>query len=383
MAPWVLVALRPLFHYDRWREAWTLRLVGHKYGPVLKGAGSKNEPQATGERQPSRLQRVRGHSQVEIPQRASRALPARGSTAVVIVAGVVLIAAGALGFILAHNGSRNHGTAALSGRASAGVLRLSFPSGWQQEAPTAAQALGLSDGIALARAAARDQTLVVGRTATPNPELLPPRVLAALPSVPTPQTIHLGSAEFYRYLNLSPRGQHRSMSIYAMSTTIGTVLGVCSAPDFSSSLISTCEQSLGTLTLTSGKVLPPGPIPAYASALSRAIKKLNRVRTAVGVQLRKATTARTRATAAYALGIAHTRATATLSHVNPGPASAANSALIAALNLNAAAYRELGRAASLDSVARYKQARALLTRAAGALTAACSRVRTFGYSISC
>jgi hypothetical protein len=380
VAPWVLGVLRPLFHYDYWRDAWVLKLIGHRYGPVLLRAGSQEGPEARAEREPLRLHRMVGHSQVALPERGSRVLPAGVSALGVILAAVVVVGAGALGFSVAHSGSSSPGTPALSGHASAGLIRLSFPSGWRQEVPTPASPLSLSDEIALTRTVAPNGTLVVGRTATPNPELLPPSLLAALPSVPAPRTIHLGGLTFYRYLNLPVRGQRSS--VYAMSTTAGTVVGICSAPDLSTSFISACEQSLPTIALASGSVLPPGPIPAYASALSVTIKRLNRVRADAGAQLRRATTARTTAKAAYALAAAHAQAATTLSRLNAGPASAANSAVVAALQRNAAAYRALGRSASLGASARYKEARALVARAAAELTAAWSRVRAFGYSIT-
>lgn len=378
----MLVVLWPLFHYDDWPRAWVLRVIGHRYGPVLIRAESDDEPEDWAEREPSWLRRMVGRAQVLIPERASRVLSVGGSAVGMILAAVVVLAAGALGFTVAHSADRTRGPSALDRHASAGLLRLSFPSAWRREPPTAASRLGFSDAIALAPSPPSGETLVIGRTATPNPQLLPPSLLAALPSVPTPRTVHLGGARFYRYLNLSPRGQHSSESIYAMSTTAGTVLGVCSAPDFRTSFISNCEQSLATLALASGKVFPPGPIPAYASTLSLAIKRLNRVRTSVGAQLRAATAARTQAKAAYALAAAHAQATTTLSRLNAGPASAANSAVVAALKLNDAAYRALGRAASRHASTRYSHARALVTRAASALTAAYSRMRTFGYSIT-
>ena len=33
---WMLVVLRPAFRYSGSRDAWILRVVGHRFGPVLK-----------------------------------------------------------------------------------------------------------------------------------------------------------------------------------------------------------------------------------------------------------------------------------------------------------------------------------------------------------
>ena len=79
VAAWVLVVLWPLFHYDDWPRAWVLRVIGHRYGPVLIRAESDDEPEDWAEREPSRLRRMVGRAQVLIPERASRVLSVGGS----------------------------------------------------------------------------------------------------------------------------------------------------------------------------------------------------------------------------------------------------------------------------------------------------------------
>jgi hypothetical protein len=224
--------------------------------------------------------------------------------------------------------------------------------------------------------------LVVGRTVALDPELLPPGLLASLPSPPQGPVVTLGGNQYYRYLNLSPRGGQGSETVYAMSTTKGAVLGVCLTQGAPPGLLGSCEHSLATLRLTSGSVLPLGPIPAYASALNLAMSRLNAVRVRVGSQLLNAQAASTQASAAYALAAAHTAAASALQPLDAGPANAANSAVVAALKLNAAAYRALGRAASLQDQAAYSQARALVERATNAWKAAYSQLGPFGYSVS-
>ena len=386
---WMLAALSPLFRYSDWRDAWVLRVIGERYGPVLLRA----EPELDDayERPLSRLRRRVAEArwsmsarvseaQSSISERASRTLPLGGSALLLMVAAAVIVAAAALGFIVARSGSSGGAVPALTGHTSAGPLRLSVPSDWRRETSPLAARLGLNDGIALSPSRSSDEMLVIGRTVTPDPQLLPRTLLASLPS--TPQTVSLGRATVYRYLNLSPRGGQTPESVYAMSTTIGTVLGVCVAPKARISFISTCERSLATLAVDSGQALPPGPIPAYGSSLNAAIKLLNDVRTTAGTRLRTAPAAKAQAQAANALAGAYAQTAATLSRLDAGPASAANSAVVAALALNEAAYRALGRAASLQDSAAYSDARASLGRAANALTAAYSGLDAFGYSVS-
>jgi len=374
---WVLAALSPLFRYSDWRDAWVLRLIGERYGPVLL----RPETDDAYESPPSRLAQRMSPAGLSMPDRASRVLPLGGSALLMMLAAAVILAAAALGFTTARSGNGGGASPKLTRHASAGLLALSAPADWRQTSPVAVQ-LGLQDEIALGPSRPRGEMLVIGRTVTADPQLLPQTLLASLPSAPVPATVKLGGMTFYRYLNLSPSGERTSESVYAMSTTVGTVLGLCIAPMESISFTSSCERSLATLKLASGKALQPGPIPDYESALALAIKRLDDVRTKVGSQLRTAPSAKAQAKAAYALAAAHAQAAAALSHLNAGPANAANAAVVAALVQSDAAYRSLGRAAALQDPTRYRDARASLQRATSALTAAYSRLEAFGYSVS-
>jgi hypothetical protein len=360
----VLVVLSPLFRYSDWRDAWILRVIGEAHGPVLRRAKPADE------------------AEVRVSDRLSRVPLLGGSAVVMMLAATVILAAAALGFAVARSANGGGTASALDGHASTRSLRLSFPAAWRRQMSPVPSQLGLDDAIALAPSRPHGEMLVIGRTVTPDAQLLPPALLASLPSAPTPQTVTLGRATFYRYLNLSPRGEQDTASVYAMSTTSGTVLGVCIAHEEQTSFISSCERALGTLELTSARALPPGPSPSYASALDLAIRRLNTVRASVGSQLLTAPAAKTQATAAYALAAAHAHAAAALSHLNAGPATAANSAVVTALKLTGAAYQGLGSAAARSDSRGYGAASASLRRATSALTAAYSRLGAFGYSVS-
>jgi hypothetical protein len=379
----MLAALSPLFRYSDWRDAWVLRVIGERYGPVLLRADAEFED--VYQYPPSGLRRRLAEAHLSRSERAPRALGFGGSGLLLTLAAMAILAAAAVGFTVARSGANRGAAPAMTGHASAGLLALSVPSDWRRATSPVVAQLGLDDGIALSPARSPGEMLVIGRTVTPDPQLLPRTLLASLGSAPTPQTVSLGGATFYRYLNLSPRGGHSPESVYAMSTTIGTVLGVCIAPTTRVSFASSCERSLATLAVGSGKTLPPGPIPGYAAALSLAIKQLNGVRTAAGSRLLSASAATAQARAANSLAAAYAQAAATLSHLDAGPAGpagAANSALVAALTLNETAYRALARAASLQQSAAYGDASALLRHAASALTAAYSGLAAFGYIVS-
>jgi len=368
----MLVVLWPLFRYSAWHGAWILRVVGERFGPVLV-------------RLPYFLWRMRASNVLartgdSTRERLADAVPRTRSTIAGLLTASVIVAA-TLGFALARSGS-GHAARALNAHESAGTLALSYPAAWKRAASPVASQLGLSDVIAVSPSASPGEVLIVGRTATADPQFLPKRLLASLPSTPAPQTVTLGHGALYRYSNLRPRGQQTPESVYAVPTTAGTVLGVCIAPPSHSSFTASCERSLAALELGSGSRLPVGPSPTYAAALNRVAKQLNAVQARTGSQLVSARAAKTQASAAHALGAVHTLAAATLSHVDAAPAAAANSAVVSALNSIGSAYRALGSAASRHDSSAYRAAGASVKQATSALAAAYSRLRAFGYRVS-
>jgi ATPase family associated with various cellular activities (AAA) len=291
------------------------------------------------------------------------------------------LAAAALGFLVARTTSGGTAVAALDKHASAGLLRVSFPSGWRREAPPAAVQLGLTDELALTTASSTRGSLVIGRAQTADPSLLPQSLLATLPSTPSGQIVTLGGARFYRYMNLSPLGRHASESVYALPTTVGTILGACVSNTPSPSFTISCERVLGTLRLASGSVLPAGPNPSYASALNQVMTALNTARTTASSQLRAARGATALANAANQLAAADSQAGSALLRLNAGPAAAANSALATALRTTGDQYRALARAAQSNDVGGYQAADASLKRSTQALTSAFAELGRFGYRV--
>lgn len=397
-APALLVAL---FRYSQPRDAWVLRGIGERYGPVLvrrapRRSRRKSIPydhdalvdemtafaeEFTGSTLPA-TPRTSGPSSKRAGRtrpRSSRSRRVRASALAVILAAAVTLGAAAAGFAVAQSNSEASHRTKLDASASAGPLRMLFPSAWRRISAPSVPLLQLTDEIAVAASGSGAGTLVVGRTVASNPQLLPPSLLATLPSAPRGSAVKLGGATFYRYLNLSPRGGLRRDAVYSVPTTAGIVLGVCAPRRAPSSFLRSCERSLATLRLSPGTILAPGPIPAYASALNLTIERLNDVRTSVGTRLVRAANAKAQAVAAYKLAAADTGAAVAFQRLNAGTANAANSAVVAALTYESAAYRALGQAASRQDPAGYDRAGALVKRANGAVKAAYSQLKAFGY----
>jgi hypothetical protein len=365
VSPRVLFALLPLFRYSIERDAWILRVIGERFGPVLRAP----TPAA-----PAPSKRHRRHDG------RRRAIHARPSRLVLAVGCTIIVAA--LGFVIARVTSNPASSAALDRHATAGLLNVSFPSGWRRTSPPARPQLGLTDELAVAPAGASQGMLVIGRTTvTGNANLLPESLLATLPVAPKPQTVTVGKRNVYRYPNLHSGRTDEPESVYAVPTTVGNVVGVCLPQRAPASFASTCQQIFASLRLASGTLLPLGPSPSYASALNAVISRLNAVDARLGAQLRNAPDAEGQAKAADELGQAHAAAAAELVRVSAGPANGANTALVTALTLTAGAYRALGRAAAREDARGYGAATASLARATSALDSALAQLRTQGYEV--
>jgi len=306
----------------------------------------------------------------------------RPDTVLVALLLVCVVLVSVVGFGLA----RGHGTSpapapALDVHASVGLLRVSIPSGWHRGAPPRGPQLGLQDELALVGNRSGG-ILVLGRTATSDPSLLPSSLLAVLPGTPTAQIVSLGGERLYRYLNLSPRGASGQESVYALPSTIGTIVGVCYVHGAGPGFASTCERIVGTIRPVSGSVLALGPSVSYAQGLRAVIAKLTSARSAAGARLRSARTPRGQAKAAGALAAAYSDAGSAVARLSAGPAQTASDALSVALTASGHAYAALADAASHNDAKGYSAASGSVARAAGALRAAFSRLAGFGYRVS-
>jgi lipopolysaccharide exporter len=363
----VFLALRPLFRYSYQREAWILVGVGERYGPVLRTAHGDV---------PTKLAAAPYGWRLGPPRRPTGSWP---RLTVMLLTGVVIAAL--LGFTIARAMGGGHSAPAPVKRVSVGLLQFTPPSGWRAQPPRGDPQLGLIDEVALAPASGGG-LLLIGRTDTANSYLLPQGLLSSLAVAPTPQVVTLGKVSFYRYPNLSPRGQSTTETVYATPTTVGTVLGVCLTRQAPRVLTRACEQALASLRLGSGTVLPLSPSSTYATALNAVLSKLNAVRSSAGSQLRSARDAAAQARAAGVLAVAHAAAASELLRLHAGAAAAANSAAATALRMTADDYRALAVAAATGNANGYDAASSSLTRAAQALNSALARLSGLGYQVT-
>jgi hypothetical protein len=363
LPPLVVLLLRPFFRYSDWRDAWILRIVGERYGPVVRSATTRDgEPFAR--RSPRfRMLRLRRPAAVHAP------------TALLVAGGIALAAA--LGYVIAASAGGGSSSVALGNPVSAAGLTASFPDGWRVRRGRDLPQRGLLDVIG---ASSGGRTIEVGTARTTDPSLLPASILGSLRAAPAPELVTLHGTTFYRYSRLSMRRPSGSESIYAVPTPSGTVLAVLELPRPDASLAGTFQRVVESIRLRSGS-LSPGIVPAYATALAGVIDRLNTARARWSSQLTTAQTARRQAIAARRLASAHTQAAAALAGQDPGPARAANAAVVAALRGAAGAYSALARAAAGGRPSDYQLASAAVADANATLSSALTPLRRFGYLV--
>lgn len=292
------------------------------------------------------------------------------------------LAVAVVGFALARYGAGK--TAAspppLSRQASVADFKINYPSTWRVAPAATVPLVPMGDVLTLADGDSKSSRLVIGTQQTSTPGALPAGLAAAVPPTTKPQMVTLGDTSFYRYLNLTPRGQNAAESIYTLPTSAGTITAVCSAATFTTRFTSDCERALATMKLTSADVRSIGVDPGYALELNRILGQLNDVRRSAGPGLRSSNVG-TRARAASALAAAHAQAASATSHISVGQVSSANQALVTALSQNASAYKALAHAAAKQNVSEYGRAQAAVASAGSGLDAAYSQLRQLGYTI--
>jgi hypothetical protein len=362
-----LSVLRPLFRYSDWRNAWVLRGVGERFGPVLQLA--PGHAAQVGPPRRRRAAKPRAH-------RLRLSVSLRQLAAPLAVCGIAL--AIAIGFLSARSAAGGgNATSTLGKPVSAGVLQVSLPDGWRvHPAAQSVPELGLIDGLA---ASSGDRLIAVGRASTTDPSLLPASILTSVGAAPRAELVTFGGATFYRYLNLPVHGTRDSESVYAVPSGAGTVLAVCRASKPDRAFDSMCQRVVGSLRLRSGS-LAPGLLPTYASGLRAVLARLSSARATWGARLSAARTARVQVRAAKELAVAHDQAALALGGLTAGPAGPANGELAAALRMEADAYRLLARAAAHGRVHAYRSAAAAVARADHALRSALAELRARGYA---
>ena len=211
--------------------------------------------------------------------RRTRATPRRGVIKtrhwlLATAAGATLVAA-ATGFTVARSGESSSPRVALDRQASAGIAQLHYPSDWHR-APAGNRAPGLTSQVVLTSQSPTEAKLTFGVGTSDDPTLLPAALVATLGETPPARIVQLGDLQFYRYRNVLTLDTHQREDVYALRTTQGSVIAICTGGALGTGVTSTCETILKTLRVGPAAVaLAPGPDVEYARALDGVIGDLN------------------------------------------------------------------------------------------------------------
>jgi O-antigen ligase len=294
----------------------------------------------------------------------------------VALAVVGILAGAGLGVLIAQLTSST--SPSFSQPVTDGIVQVTLPGGWRQASPATGPRLGLTDEFVLRRTGSVRTTLTIGTNVESGGALLPQKFLARARS-PVAEIVDSGPLIYYRYRGLTAFGA--ASSVYALPTSYGTILAVCSTDGSRAAAAAACEQVLSTVSLTAGNAMQPGPDVHYARALDQVITRLNSARLSGDTKLSAARTSGGQARAADALAAAHSRAAGALAHLSSGVGGPANSDLAAALRDTASAYSALGRAAAASDVIGYRQASKAVRAANLGLNAALSQLSRLGYLV--
>jgi ATPase family associated with various cellular activities (AAA) len=296
-----------------------------------------------------------------------------------VIAGFVgIVVASALGLVLRGSNTETTALPALDRQAAVGPVIVWYPSSWQKRAGASLPGLPKGHAVAFSPGESRQGLLMVGTSAAVGATLLPHRLVTAVGDHAGEQAVRLGSMWFYRFVDLSPRGDRRPASVYALPTSAGLVMSVCRPPG--NGFTATCERILGALTLRPG-VRALASSPEYARSLSDVIAQLNAVRLSRSWRLAAARTAAAQSRVEDQLANADAQAASAVANLKAGPAQAANAALASALKMTAGAYAAMAQAASQGDAAAYQAANTSLAAASAATGSAFADLEQFGYNV--
>ena len=317
---------------------------------------------------------------------AAAAAPApRRRRARIAVQVVASAAAAFAAFHVAHSDAQGPALA-LSHAASNPAVVLRYPDGWRRSSEDLAVAdLGLQDPIVLTPGRAGGAMIMAGLSPATGATLLPGGVTRRLSRTPVPARVKLGRLRAYHYADLRVDGLTRTMTVFAVPTSDGALTMACLAPsgDGAATARAVCERVAQSLRLKSARPLALGPSHAYQQHVNRLVKALEGSRIARRAELASARSPAEQVHIAEQLATAFARARAIGARQRPSPREgAADRRILAALDAGASAYQQLAQAASIDSVARFDDARDSVRSGERRLRAALSALTALGYEIT-
>jgi hypothetical protein len=360
-------------------------------GEPAEPAGATTEPAGDAASPARRLRLPRRATVAAAPAPASAAAPAaaappprRHRRARIALQVVASAAAAFAAFHVAHSDAQGPALA-LSHTASNADVGLRYPDGWRRSSSDLAVAdLGLDDPVVLTPGRAGGAMIMAGMSPATGATLLPGGVARRLSRTPAAAHVRLGRLSAYHYADLHLDGLTRTMTLFAVPTSAGALTMACLAPPRDAATArAVCERVAQSLQLKRGHALALGPSRSYQQHLNELVKTLDATRIARRAELASARSPAEQVRIAEALATAFARARVTGARERPSPReAAADRRILASIDAGASAYQQLAQAASIDSVARYDDARTGVRRGEQRLRAALGALTTLGYETS-
>jgi hypothetical protein len=272
----------------------------------------------------------------------------------------VLVVLAICGYLLGSRGGSSRSTTATGALevASGTNLLLEYPTGWRPAA-SAPQLAGLKITGARVLAPGGNSSiagLVSGRFPADEVSPLPTEFLALVHGTPHVEVLNLTHTQAYRLTHV--RGYERTLDVYAIPVVGGTQTAlVCYAANSAAAYLRQCEEIAATVTLVGVTPFDLSPSEGYADKLAALIESLDTQRVTLRREIRSSTTPTRSSTLASALARRFATAASSLALLEaPQAASAAQAALVSALQDAHRRYVALSAAAAAEDASAYGEA---------------------------
>jgi hypothetical protein len=326
-----------------------------------------------------------------VPSAAAEAPRRRSAVPLALGAAALILLLAGVGFVLGHSGSKKASAAQPAGSVSNGTISIVPPAGWSKRAAPTIPGLQLTQSAAIgptARSAGRPAAksagvLAWGQAGGVWPRYLPASFVKQLKSkspLDQREVVKIGGKEALCYQGLYVKGASQPVNACVIPRGGTTPTLVCLTGS-SSQVAATCESAVaGAQVKGSGYSVTPSP--AYASAVTGAVKQSSKARNSGVAAMKKAGSAAKQASGARSIASAYDAAARTLKGATSSPFIApANKKLLAAYSAAAAAYRNLAAAAAAKSGTRYAAAKQKVAKAEAQLQSALAALQQLGYTV--
>ena len=273
----------------------------------------------------------------------------------------------------------------LTASASNSQLDVSMPGTWRRTAqPTLAADFHPDAPLQLSASFSPAGRLTFGMEKTTSPTLLPQSLLENRTTPPRPEVVKLAAGKFYRYSRLRQEDSANVETVYALRTTAGVLVAVCTLPSSARGRVGRdCERIVDSAQLIDAKVLPNAPDGTYSRLLHETMDQLDSSLAPLERKLTYAEHASTQAAASQKLSSAYGHAAQVLQRASPGASERdVHERLLAALTSASKGYKEMTKGAQGQNALRFTRGSQEVTSSTRSLAKSTADFAALGYTPS-